>query len=327
MPLNDAYGRVITKMRISVTDRCDLRCTYCMPAEGLKWLPKEEILSFEEIVRILKVSTDLGIRKVRLTGGEPLVRSGIPTLIRMIRELPNVKDLAMTSNGIQLAKFAPALAEAGLDRINISLDSLDRDRFHQLTRRDAIDRVLEGIRAASEVFPGRVKINAVAMKGVTELEYKAFAELARDLDIIVRFIEFMPLDAEAKWAPGDVLTGSEILAGMQKYVELEDKPFSDIHSPAVEYRFKGGRGGVGFINSVSQPFCESCDRVRLTAHGRLRTCLFSIHETDLLPIIRTGTEEDLGRVLTQCIWNKEEGHQINNPNFQRSNRPMSQIGG
>jgi GTP 3',8-cyclase len=325
--LNDRFNRTITKMRVSVTDRCDLRCTYCMPASGLEWLPRAEILSFEEIVHLLKVATAQGITKVRLTGGEPLVRSGIATLVAMIREIPEVKDLAMTSNGIQLSHHAKTLAEAGLDRLNISLDSMDRGRFHQLTRRDAIDKVLEGIRVATEYFPGRVKINAVAIKGVTEHEYEAFARLAQDLDLIVRFIEFMPLDAEARWSADDVLSGHEVLSGMQKFAELEQEPCSDVHSPATEYRFKSGRGGVGFINSVSQPFCQSCDRVRVTAHGRLRTCLFSLLETNLLPVIRTGTAKDLGHILKQCIWEKEEGHQINKPGFERSDRPMSQIGG
>lgn len=327
MTLTDSYGRIARKLRISVTDRCDLRCTYCMPAEGLDWLPRADIMSFEEIAKLVRVTARLGVQKYRLTGGEPLVRRDLPELVGLLRDIPGVEDLAITTNGLQLAKYASALAEKGLRRVNVSLDSLDPERFHQLTRRDALGRVLEGLRAAVKVFPGRVKVNCVALRSLTELELPAFVELARELGLMIRFIEFMPLDADENWQRDTVLSGQEILAQLRQITELEDQPCSGPHSPAVEYRLKDSAGGFGFINSVTEPFCQSCDRIRVTAHGRLRTCLFSLQETNLLEVIREGQEGDLERVLKTAVWGKEAGHKINDEDFVRSQRSMSQIGG
>lgn len=325
--LEDAYGRIATKLRISVTDRCDLRCTYCMPAEGLEWLPKAEILSFEEIRTLTEVAVACGVRKVRLTGGEPLVRRGIVELVRMLSEVKGLDDLAMTTNGTRLGEFAEPLRAAGLDRLNVSLDTLDPTRFHEMTRRDGLERVLASLDVAARVFPGRLKINAVALRGVSETELPGFLELARRHDLIIRFIEFMPLDADGAWQREQVLSGAELLALAREHAELEAEPCSGPSSPAVEYRLAGGRGGIGFINSVTEPFCGSCDRIRLTADGKIRTCLFSIRETDLMPVIRAGDRDAIARLLTHAVAFKEAGHRINDPDFEPASRSMSQIGG
>jgi GTP 3',8-cyclase len=325
--LSDGFGRVIRKLRVSVTDRCDLRCTYCMPAAGLNWLPRSAVLSYEEITRVARIAVGLGVVKLRLTGGEPLVRADLPTLVAMLSKLPGAPALALTTNGIRLAAMAEELSAAGLQSVNVSLDALDPVRFHELTRRDAVDRVLAGLRVAARVFPGRVKVNAVAMPGVTEAELPAFLELAHEHDLMVRFIEFMPLDADASWDRDTLLSGAQLLERVRALTELEPQPCSGPSSPAVEYRLRGGRGGVGFINSVSQPFCESCDRIRLTADGRLRSCLFSLRETNLMPFVRGGSDAEIQAALEHGVRFKEAGHKINDPDFVRGQRSMSQIGG
>jgi len=327
MKMQDSLGRRISKLRISVTDRCDLRCVYCMPAEGLRWLPRPQILSFEEITRLTRIFSSLGVEELRLTGGEPLVRADLPLLVEMLAAVPGVRDIGMTTNGIRLAEFARPLREAGLDRVNISLDTLDRERFHELTRRDAFDQVMEGIEAALAVFPGPTKLNAVAIRGITEQEALPLAELARSRGLIVRFIEYMPLDADAAWKKEDVLTGREI----RQLIETRHKLIpdqQDRHAPATRFRFADAPGGVGFIDSVSAPFCEQCDRVRITADGKLRTCLFSLNETDLRAPLRDGSsDEQIAELIRDAVWRKEPGHRINQPDFEPASRSMSQIGG
>ena len=281
-PLVDAWGREIKSVRVSVTDKCNFRCTYCMPAEGLEWLGRDEILSFEEIARLVGVLARLGVDEVRLTGGEPLIRRDLPTLVGMLSAIEGVRDLSLTTNGVLLDRFAGPLVEAGLQRLNVSLDSLNHVRFAEITRRDALDAVLRGLEEAErypELRP--IKVNCVAVKGFTETEVPALAELARRKPYVVRFIEFMPLDADEAWREDDVLTGAEIRA----IIESEHGPLVELpakaSSTARRFRFADGAGELGFVNPVSEPFCSSCDRIRLTADGQLRTCLFSRREWDL----------------------------------------------
>jgi cyclic pyranopterin phosphate synthase len=329
-PLVDSYGRRIKSMRISVTDKCNFRCAYCMPAEGLPWLKKAEILSYEEIVRIARVAVSMGIEQIRLTGGEPLVRRDVPELVRQLRALEGLRSLSLTTNGVLLKQQAGALAEAGLIRINVSLDSLNREKFAQLTRRDQIDRVLEGL-AELEKYPSihPIKVNAVAMRGYTEEEVLDFAALARRKAYIVRWIEFMPLDADQIWRKEDILTGGEIKAIIEaEYGPLVPITTGDPSETARRYTFSDGVGEVGFINPVSEPFCASCDRIRLTADGQLRTCLFATEETDLRAVVRsTDDDEILAQTIRHAVWHKELKHYIGDKRFKRANRSMSMIGG
>lgn len=315
-------------LRISVTDRCSFRCTYCMPADGVPWIAREQILSFEELHALASIFVSMGIAKIRLTGGEPLVRSGIVDLVRSIAGIDGLDELALTTNGYQLAQHATGLAEAGLDRINVSLDSLDHARFEQITRRDALDRVLEGLRAAAateQLSP--VKINVVGMRGFTEIEAVGFAKLARDESLRVRFIEFMPLDGGHTWKAEDVLTGAQLRAIIEQEIELV--PIErEAHSTSQRFRIAGSDGEVGFINPVSEPFCADCNRVRLTADGMLRTCLFSIHETDLRTPLRAGASSaELEQIIRDAVWRKELKHRIGDAGFRQPPRPMSRIGG
>ncbi|HEY7350312.1 MAG TPA: GTP 3',8-cyclase MoaA [Ktedonobacterales bacterium] len=329
-PLVDSYGRRIKSMRISITDKCNFRCTYCMPAEGLPWLKKQEILSYEEITRVARIAASIGIEQIRLTGGEPLVRRDVPELIRMLKPIPGLRSLSLTTNGVLLKKQAAALAEAGLTRINVSLDSLVREKFAQLTRRDQFDAVIEGLEEL-EKYPSihPIKINAVAMKDFTEDEVLDFAVLARRKPYIVRWIEFMPLDADQIWRKEDILTGAEILAIIEKqYGPMTRLTDGDASETARRYRFPDGVGEVGFINPVSEPFCASCDRIRMTAEGKLRTCLFSTEETDLREPLRSdASDEVIEEVIRRAVWNKELKHYIGDKRFRRANRSMSMIGG
>jgi cyclic pyranopterin phosphate synthase len=329
-PLVDSYGRRIKSMRISITDKCNFRCTYCMPAEGLPWLKKAEILSYEEITRVARIATSIGIEQIRLTGGEPLVRRDLPELIRMLKPLPGLRSLSLTTNGVLLKKQAAALAEAGLTRINVSLDSLVREKFARLTRRDQFDAVIAGLEEL-ENYPSihPIKINAVAMKGFTEDEVLDFAALARRKPYIVRWIEFMPLDADQIWRKEDILTGAEILAIIEKaYGPMIRITDGDPSETARRYRFPDGIGEVGFINPVSEPFCSTCDRIRMTADGKLRTCLFSTEETDLREPLRSGaSDEVIEEIIRGAVWNKELKHYIGDKRFRRANRSMSMIGG
>src|SRR6266566_6468192 len=271
-PLVDGWGRAIKSLRVSVTDRCNFRCRYCMPAEGLEWLPRDEVLSYEEIARLVRVLSTMGVDEVRLTGGEPLVRRELPVLVSLLSEIPGVRDLSLTTNGVLLDRLAGPLVEAGLTRLNVSLDSLSHVRFAEITRRDALDRVLAGLAEAErhpELRP--IKVNCVAIKGFTEEEVPALAELARRKPYVVRFIEFMPLDADEVWREDEVLTGAEIRQLIEARWPLEELP-AKASSTARRFRFADGAGEIGFINPVSEPFCSSCDRIRLTADGQLRTC-------------------------------------------------------
>ena len=328
--LVDSYGRRIKSLRISITDKCNFRCTYCMPAEGLPWLKKAEILSYEEIERIARVAVNIGIEQIRLTGGEPLVRRDIPDLVRQLRKIDGLRSLSLTTNGILLKQLGGALAEAGLTRINVSLDSLIREKFAKLTRRDQLARVLEGLEEL-EKYPSihPIKVNAVAIKDYSEEEVLAFAHLARRKAYVIRWIEFMPLDADQIWRKEDILTGAELKAIIEdEYGPLVPIKTGDPSETARRYTFIDGIGEVGFINPVSEPFCATCDRIRLTADGQLRTCLFATVETDLRAILRSNaSDEDLAKAIRQAVWNKELKHYIGDKRFKRANRSMSMIGG
>jgi cyclic pyranopterin phosphate synthase len=327
-PLRDGHGRLIGDLRVSVTDRCNFRCQYCMPAEGLPWLERSEVLSFEEITRLVGVVAEMGVHDVRLTGGEPLVRREFPRLVAMLAALDDVRELSVTTNGFLLERDAEALVAAGIGRFNVSVDSLQRDRFFQLTRRDALPRVLRGLERLAE-FPEAhpIKINAVAIRGFTEEEVPAFVELARRSPYEVRFIEFMPLDADRGWQSESVLTGAELRAmidALYPLEELEREP----SATARVYRFADGHGRIGLINPVSEPFCADCNRIRLTADGRLRTCLFSLNETDLRGPLRDGaTDAELQAIIRDAVWRKELKHHIGEPGFIQPARTMSAIGG
>jgi cyclic pyranopterin phosphate synthase len=327
-PLRDGHGRLIGDLRVSVTDRCNFRCQYCMPAEGLPWLQRSELLTFEEIERLVRVMVPLGVRSIRLTGGEPLVRRDLPKLIAMLSAVEGLEDLSLTTNGYLLGDMAEDLVAAGLRRINVSLDSLSRDRFFQITRRDSLPQVIEGLEAL-ERFPelGTVKVNCVAMRGFTEEEVLPFAELARRKPYQVRFIEFMPLDADRAWSADRVLTGEEVRAIVDRAYPLEPVE-REPHATARVWRFRDGQGELGFVNPVSEPFCADCDRIRLTAEGKLRTCLFSLHETDLRAPLREGAGDDrLEEVIRDAVWRKELKHHVAEPGFRQPPRTMSQIGG
>ena len=327
-PLHDGHGRRITDLRVSVTDRCNFRCQYCMPAEGMPWLERDQILSFEEITRLIELMATLGIEEVRLTGGEPLARREFPRLAAMIAGIGGIRDLSMTTNGYFLERDAAALAIAGIQRVNVSIDSLQRDRFFQITRRDALPRVLRGLRAIGEQPSIRqVKVNALGIRGFTEEEILPFCELARSTGLQVRFIEFMPLDADHAWTEDQVLTGKQIRAIIESRYDLVPVP-REPSATARVFRFADGPGEVGFVNPVSEPFCADCNRIRLTSDGKLRTCLFSLNESDLRGPLRAGASDaELERVIRDAVWRKELKHRINEPGFVQPERTMSAIGG
>jgi GTP 3',8-cyclase len=324
--LVDSYGRIVRDLRISVTDRCNFRCQYCMPEEGMVWLPRDEILTFEEIERVARVCVErFGVASIRLTGGEPTVRAHLPRLVAKLAALG--VDLAMTTNGASLRLLADDLHQAGLRRINISCDSLRRERFLAITRRDALDSVLDGIAAAVVAGFDPVKLNCVVMRGVNYDEVVDFARFGREAGVTVRFIEFMPLDASDSWSANRVVPGAEIVAAIDEafpLVVVEDRG----SSPASRYRYQDGAGEIGVISSVSEPFCGACDRIRLTAEGQVRNCLFAIEETDLRPLLRGGgSDDDLAAALSANVARKWAGHAINQVTFIRPARSMSQIGG
>ncbi len=335
-PLIDGHGRRIADLRVSVTDRCNFRCQYCMPADGLPWLERSEVLRFEEIERLVALFARLGVHDVRLTGGEPLVRREFPRLVSMLAAIDGVEDLAITTNGYLLERDAAALVAAGTAqreggghiRFNVSIDSLQRDRFYALTRRDALDQVLRGLACLAELPQAHpIKVNAVALRGFTEDEVPAFVELARSSAYEVRFIEFMPLDADRSWTSDQVLTGAELRAMIEALYALEPLE-REPSATARVYRFADGQGQIGFINPVSEPFCGDCNRVRLTADGRLRTCLFSLNETDLRDPLRDGADdEELEQLIRDAVWRKELKHHIGEPGFIQPDRTMSAIGG
>jgi cyclic pyranopterin phosphate synthase len=339
MDLVDPYGRTVRDLRIAVTDRCNFRCTYCMPAEGMQWLPREDILTFEEIERLARLCVErFGVDGIRLTGGEPTVRAHLPVLVEKLSHLrvpPDTRspyagrkpDLSITTNGATFRLLAYELRAAGLDRVNVSLDTLDPGRFVEMTRRDELHRVLDGIAAAQEAGFSPVKVNAVVQRGVNDDEVVALAEFGRDHDVQVRFIEFMPLDATGDWQASDVVSQDEIVAAIAAVHPLEPVPARG-SAPADRWRYLDGRGEVGVIPTVTRPFCGDCDRVRLTSEGQFRTCLFATREFDLRALLRSGATDDaLADEIVRAVGTKWAGHRIGQVSFIRPVRSMSQIGG
>jgi cyclic pyranopterin phosphate synthase len=335
-PLVDGFGRTLRALRVSVTDACQFRCLYCMPSEDMTFLPHGELLDPDELERLVGLMVGMGITNVRLTGGEPLVRRELPEIIERLAAMApdGLTDLSLTTNGFLLERQLPALAAAGLQRLNVSLDSLVAETFRDLTRRDALAQVLAGLRAA-EAYPQLrpIKVNAVALHGHTDREIRAFADLARTRGYVIRFIEFMPLDGAGRWTKDEVLSGAELKAALEAsvpsaWLPLVPVPMADPAQTSRVYRFADGIGEIGFINPVSEPFCDACDRLRLTAEGTLRTCLFSIDETDLRGPMRAGASDaDLAELVREAAWNKELKHHIGDPGFRPPPRNMSRIGG
>ncbi len=343
--LIDRFGRLHNNLRISVTDRCNIRCFYCMPADNVEFMPKAHLLTFEEIERIVRVGTRLGIDRIRLTGGEPLVRRDLHVLVQRLAAVPGIVDIGLTTNGILLDEQAQLLRDAGLKRLNISLDALDPEVFKAVTRRDGYERVLAGIEAARKAGFSPIKLNAVSVRGLTEDQIVPFGHMARESETVVRFIEFMPLDSDGQWQRDKVLFAHEIIA----ILESEFGPLKPVlptadrvnatnalaiignattHAPAQDYEFADGRGRIGLIASVSQPFCASCNRFRVTADGKFRNCLFSHEETDVKTTLRSGgTDDEIAELMLVCIAAKNEGHEINSAKFIQPDRPMHSIGG
>lgn len=328
-PLVDTFGRIHDNLRISVTDRCNIRCFYCMPEEGVKFFDRHDILSFEEIERFVRASVPLGITKLRLTGGEPLLRRDLPELIRKLVAIPGLRDIALTTNAVLLEQYAVPLRQAGLRRLNIHLDTLDREKFKQITRRDDLPKVMAGIDAAVNAGFEKIKINVVAVKGLIESDIVPMARYCRERGFEPRYIEFMPLDSQAIWERRQVLTADEMIAQISSEVgALEAVPDADPRAPATEYRYKDGGGVVGFIASISKPFCLNCNRIRLTSDGKLRYCLFAIEEMDVKGLLRNGaSDEDIQAAIRKNVADKWLGHEINSPKFVPPPRPMYAIGG
>jgi cyclic pyranopterin phosphate synthase len=328
-PLVDTFGRTHNNLRISVTDRCNIRCFYCMPEDAVQFVDRHEILSFEEIERFVRVAAGLGIDKLRLTGGEPLLRKDLPRLVAKLAAIPGIRDLALTTNGVLLADQAQSLYDAGLRRLNVHLDTLDRARFLAITRRDDLDKVLAGIERCREIGFGPIKINAVAVKGLTEPDVVPLVRYGRERGIEIRFIEFMPLDAQNIWDRSRVLLADDMVGMIAREVcALEDIPDRDPRAPATEYRFSDGMGRVGFIASVSRPFCLNCNRLRLTADGKLRYCLFAIEEAEVKTLLRNGASDAaIEQVIRGNVREKWLGHEINSAKFVAPPRPMYSIGG
>jgi cyclic pyranopterin phosphate synthase len=327
-PLIDGLGRVHDNLRISVTDRCNIRCFYCMPETDVKFVRRSEILDFEEIERFVRIAAGLGIRKVRVTGGEPLVRRDLAVLIERLACIPGIQDLAMTTNGVLLEGLAEQLYAAGLRRLNVHIDTLDRARFEHITRRDDLEKVLRGLDAAKRAGFG-IKLNAVAVKNLVEPDIVPLARYARENGFEVRYIEFMPLDAQNLWDRGKVLLADEMIATLSREISpLLPIPDPDPRAPALEYAYADGGGKVGFIASVSRPFCGNCNRIRLTADGKLRYCLFAIEEDDVKGLLRGGAgDEEIAAVVRHNLSRKWEGHEINSGKFVAPPRPMYSIGG
>jgi GTP 3',8-cyclase len=326
--LTDSFGRLHDNLRISVTDRCNIRCFYCMPETDVKFQPREQLLSFEEIERFVRAAVTLGVRKLRVTGGEPLVRKNLSTLIGKLAAIDGIEDLALTTNGVLLAAQAQELYDAGLRRINVHLDTLDRERFERITRRDDLGKVLEGIETCRRIGY-RIKINAVAVKNLVEPDIVPLARFGRERGIEIRYIEFMPLDSQGLWERDRVLLADQILETLaQEIGPLDEIPDRDPRAPATEYRFADGIGRVGFIASVSRPFCLNCNRIRLTSDGKLRYCLFAIEETDVRSILRGGgSDDDVRAAIRASVSAKWLGHEINTARFVAPPRPMYSIGG
>ena len=321
-------GRTIVNLRISVTDRCNFRCTYCMPADNVEFMDRTNLLSFEEIHRVVTVASGLGINRIRLTGGEPLMRKDLPTLIKMINEVEGINDVAMTTNAFFLKDQAQSLKDAGLKRLNVSLDALDPEKFRDVNRRDCLQAVLDGLDTARKVGFKSIKINAVAVRNFSESEIMGLIEYGRSDGFEVRFIEFMPLDSDKVWERDKVLFGHEIIKLIKEKYELVPVDNSLEIGPASEYTFADGKGKIGIITAVSNPFCDHCNRIRMTADGKLRTCLFSADETNLKEMIRSGkSDENIADTIRQAVLIKEPGHKINLDDFERPDRAMHAIGG
>jgi GTP 3',8-cyclase len=327
--IKDTFGRLHDSLRISVTDRCNVRCFYCMPEDDVKYAPRHEILSFEEIERFARVAVSLGVTKLRLTGGEPLVRKDLPVLVAKLSAIPGVRDIALTTNGVVLGRHAQALYDAGLRRLNVHLDTLDRERFLKITRRDDLGKVLAGIETAQRVGFGPIKINAVAVKNLVEPDIVPLARYGREQGIEIRFIEFMPLDSQGLWSRKNVLSADEMIEMLSREISpLEEIPNRDPRAPATEYRYSDGLGRVGFIASVTRPFCLNCNRIRLTSDGKLRYCLFAIEETDVRELLRNGaSDEEIAATIRETVSKKWLGHEINSAKFVAPPRPMYAIGG
>ena len=326
--LIDGMGRTIVNLRISVTDRCNFRCTYCMPADNVEFMDRSSLLSFEEIQRVAQIVSRMGINRLRLTGGEPLMRKNLPVLIKMLSEIDGIDDIAMTTNAYFLKDQAQSLKDAGLKRLNVSLDALDPEKFRDVNRRDCLQSVLDGLDMARKVGFKSIKINAVAVRNFSETEIMGLIEMGRSEGFEIRFIEFMPLDSDKVWERDKVLFGHEIIDLIKENYELIPIDNSLEIGPASEYNFADGKGKVGIITAVSNPFCDHCNRIRMTADGKLRTCLFSTNETDLKELIRSGaTNENIIEALNQAVLIKEPGHKINLDDFERPTRAMHAIGG
>lgn len=327
--LVDSFGRVHNNLRISVTDRCNIRCFYCMPADNVVFMNRNELLTFEEIERLVRVVVKQGVNKIRLTGGEPLVRRDLHLLVEKIAAIPEIHDIGLTTNGILLADQAEALYAAGLRRMNVSLDALNAEKFKEITRREGYEQVIAGIQAAQRAGFDPIKVNAVSVRGLTEDEIVPFGYFARETGVEIRFIEFMPLDADNAWEREKVLFAHEIIEKLSaEIMPLVPCERQNSHAPAQEFVFADGVGRIGFIASISQPFCMSCDRFRLTADGKLRNCLFSLEETDVKTLLRGGaSDEEIAAAVRTCIAAKKEGHEINTARFIQPSRPMYSIGG
>lgn len=328
-PLIDRFGRVHTSLRISVTDRCNIRCFYCMPLENVRFKPREELLTFEEMTRIVRVAAGHGIRKLRLTGGEPLVRSNLSQLIQMLKEVPGIQEIALTTNGILLPDQAAGLKSAGLDRLNVSLDAISEEMFERITRRQGVQKVLDGIVAAKDAGFSDVRLNAVAIQNLTEGEIVPLANFARENDLHLRFIEFMPLDADRAWDKSQVLSGRQLREFISRDIApLREVDRHDTSQPAIDYEYADGQQRVGFINSVTEPFCVTCNRLRITAEGQLRNCLFGTEEWDARQVLRGGgTDADLSERFHACVQAKKPSHGMDSPEFVPPERAMYQIGG
>ena len=327
--LIDTFGRMHDSLRISVTDRCNIRCFYCMPETDVKFQAREQLLSFDEMERFVSIAAGLGVRKLRLTGGEPLLRKNLSTLIRKLAAIEGIEELALTTNGVLLAQQAAELYDAGLRRINVHLDTLDRERFQQITRRDDFGRVMDGIEACRRLGFGPIKINVVAVKNLIEPDIVPMARFGRENGMEIRYIEFMPLDSQGLWERGRVLLADEMIAMLERGIgPLEEIPDGDPRAPATEYRFTDGIGRVGFIASVSRPFCLNCNRLRITADGHLRHCLFAVEETDIGALLRRGaSDEEIAGAIAESVRAKWLGHEINTSRFIAPPRPMYSIGG
>jgi len=326
--LIDGMGRTIVNLRISVTDRCNFRCTYCMPADNVEFMDRSNLLSFEEIQRVAQIVSRMGINRLRLTGGEPLMRKNLPVLIKMLNEVDGIDDIAMTTNAYFLKDQAQSLKDAGLKRLNVSLDALDPKKFRDVNRRDCLQSVLDGLDTARKVGFKSIKINAVAVRNFSETEIMSLIEMGRSDGFEIRFIEFMPLDSDKVWERDKVLFGHEIINMIKENYELVPIDNSLEIGPASEYNFADGKGKIGVITAVSNPFCDHCNRIRMTADGKLRTCLFSTEETNLKELIRSGaTDKTIIETLKQAVLVKEPGHKINLDDFERPTRAMHAIGG